>query len=76
MSEQKKESIGAWKKETSKGVVVNFTIEGKRYSMWQNGFKKEPKHPDYKIVEDTYTPTQQSVQTQAVETIEAEDLPF
>jgi len=32
MSEEKKK-YGAWKKETTKGIVINFTIEGKRYSM-------------------------------------------
>lgn len=54
MSEVEVKKIGAWKKETSKGVVVNFTIEGVRYSMWENKFKKESKHPDYQIYIDTY----------------------
>jgi hypothetical protein len=44
--------IGAWKKQTSKGEVISFTIEGKRYSMWLNTYKKEDKHPDFNIVED------------------------
>ena len=38
MSEEKKK-YGAWKKETSKGEVINFSIEGKRYSMWVNTYK-------------------------------------
>ena len=41
MNEVEKIKIGAWKKETSKGVVINFTINGQRYSMWENKFKKE-----------------------------------
>ena len=49
---EKKESIGAWKKQTSKGEVISFTIEGKKYSMWANQHKKEDKHPDFKIYED------------------------
>lgn len=56
MSEVEVKKIGAWKKETSKGVVVNFTIEGVKYSMWENKFKKESKHPDYQIYVDTYKP--------------------
>lgn len=58
MNEVEKVKIGAWKKETSKGVVINFTINGQRYSMWENKFKKESKHPDYQIYEDTYKPTE------------------
>jgi uncharacterized protein (DUF736 family) len=48
--------IGAWKKQTSKGEVISFTIDGKRYSMWPNSFKKEDKHPDFNIVEDKPKP--------------------
>jgi len=47
-----KKTIGAWKKNTSKGEVISFTIDGKKYSMWINSFKKEDKHPDFNIVED------------------------
>jgi hypothetical protein len=47
-----KKTIGAWKKQTSKGEVISFTIEGKKYSMWVNTYKKEEKHPDFNIVED------------------------
>lgn len=54
-----KQSIGAWKKQTSKGEVINFTIEGKKYSMWVNAYKKDDKHPDFKIYEDTYKPKAQ-----------------
>ena len=39
MSEEKKK-YGAWKKETSKGIVISFSIEGKRYSMWENKYKE------------------------------------
>lgn len=44
--------IGAWKKQTSKGEVISFTIDGKKYSMWPNTYKKEAKHPDFNIIED------------------------
>ena len=47
-----KKSIGAWKRQTSKGEVVGFTIDGKKYTMWPNSFKKESKHPDFNITED------------------------
>jgi uncharacterized protein (DUF736 family) len=47
-----KKTIGAWKKQTSKGEVISFTIDGKKYSMWVNTYKKEDKHPDFNIVED------------------------
>lgn len=47
-----KKTIGAWKKQTSKGEVISFTIEGKKYSMWVNTYKKEDKHPDFNIIED------------------------
>jgi len=44
--------IRAWKKQTKVGEVISFTIEGKKYSMWQNKYKKEDKHPDFNITED------------------------
>jgi hypothetical protein len=55
--------IGAWKKtiNTKNGeqTIVSFTIDGKRYTMWPNKFKKEAKHPDYQITEDNYEPKPQ-----------------
>ena len=53
MSEEKKK-YGAWKKQTTKGEVISFTIEGKRYSMWVNKYKDKTSHPDYQIYEDNY----------------------
>ena len=53
MSEEKKK-YGAWKKETSKGIVISFSIEGKRYSMWENKYKDKNSHHDYQIYEDNY----------------------
>jgi hypothetical protein len=53
MAEEKKK-YGAWKKETTKGIVISFTIEGKRYSMWENKYKEKNSHPDYQIYEDLY----------------------
>ncbi len=58
-------SIGAWKKQTPKGEVINFTINGQRYSMWPNGKKSNEKQPDFNIIEDNYVPQQpQYVQPQ------------
>ncbi len=51
-------SIGAWKKQTPKGEVINFTINGQRYSMWPNGKKSNEKQPDFNIIEDNYVPQQ------------------
>lgn len=63
--------IGAWKKQTSKGEVISFKIEGKRYSMWVNTYKKEDKHPDFNIVEDKPFNNENNTKT-----TEAGDLPF
>jgi len=60
-NEEVKRPIGAWKKQTTKGVVISFTINGAKFSMWENKYKKEEKHPDYNIVEDTYKPIIQIV---------------
>jgi len=54
MSNEVKKKYGAWKKATPKGEVINFTIEGKKYSMWVNAYKTEAKHPDFQIYEDNY----------------------
>jgi len=60
-----KKKYGAWKKQTAKGEVISFTIEGKKYSMWVNTYKTESKHPDFQIYEDNY-----------VNKNETKDLPF
>jgi len=49
-------SIGAWKKQTPRGEVVNFTINGQRYNMWVNTKKSNDKQPDFNILEDNYVP--------------------
>ena len=55
MSEEKKK-YGGWLKSTANGDVINFTIEGKKYNMWKNKYKKpESNQPDYQIYEDNYT---------------------
>jgi len=66
MSEVKKESIGAWKRTTPKGEVINFTINGQRYNMWVNSYKDKPAQPDFKIYEDNYVaPTETQPQQQS-----------
>ena len=60
-----KKRYAAWKKQTAKGEVISFAIEGKKYSMWVNTYKTESKHPDFQIYEDNY-----------VNKNETKDLPF
>lgn len=60
MSNEVKKKYGAWKKITAKGEVINFTIEGKKYSMWVNTYKTEAKQPDFQIYEDNYVKTDAS----------------
>lgn len=75
MNEVKK--YGAWKKETAKGEVINFSIEGVKYSMWKNSYKKEDRHPDYQIYIDTYKPNAEAKKEyNNINKQEAEDSPF
>lgn len=55
--ETKKEGIPAWKKTTPKGEVINFTINGVKYNMWANQYKKADNHPDYKIYVNDWVAT-------------------
>lgn len=77
---EKKQSYGAWKKSTSKGEVIEFTIDDKRYSMWMNQYKKpESKEPDFKIYINDYKPKAEAKKEYAgpVNQQESEDnLPF
>jgi hypothetical protein len=57
--ENKEWSTGAWKKQTQKGEVINFTINNVKYSMWVNNYKKEEKQPDFKIFVNNFKPTEQ-----------------
>ena len=58
---------------TAKGEVISFTIEDKKYSMWVNTYKKESRHPDYQIFEDTYVMPPKEVQTNNQESIPIHD---
>jgi len=58
--EEKKWSTGAWRKQTAKGEVINFTINDVKYSMWVNSYKKEEKQPDFKIFVNDFKPTEQT----------------
>jgi hypothetical protein len=53
---EKTNKIGAWKKTTSKGEVIEFTINGQRYSMWSNPYKKAENQPDFNIIPNDYKP--------------------
>jgi hypothetical protein len=74
---ENKIKFGAWKKATSKGEVIEFTINGQRYSMWQNPYKKEEKHPDYNIFPNNFVPKAESKQEYVnQQEHEDKDLPF
>lgn len=60
MQNEQRKRFGAWKKQTSKGEVINFTINGQKYSMWHNTRKQKPTDPDFNILEDNYQPQQQA----------------
>jgi hypothetical protein len=49
-------SIGAWKRQTPRGEVINFTINGQKYNMWPNSKKTKESQPDFNILEDNYVP--------------------
>ena len=56
---EKKQSIGAlWIKQVNGKQLLSGSVEidGKtvKISCWANDYKKEDKHPDYKIYLDTY----------------------
>lgn len=59
---ENKIKFAAWKKATAKGEVIEFTINGQRYSMWPNTYKKEDKHPDYNIFPNDYKPKAEAKQ--------------
>jgi len=59
---ENKNKIGAWKKATSKGEVIEFTINGQRYSMWSNPYKKQDNHPDFNIIPNDYKPKAETKQ--------------
>lgn len=71
MTDEKKLSFGAWKRQTAKGEVINFAINGTRYSMWANSYKSDDKQPDFKIYVNEYV-AQTETQLTEVKT----DLPF
>ena len=70
---EKKWSAGAWKKQTAKGEVINFTIENVKYSMWVNAYKTEDKQPDYKIYVNDFN-TENKTNSKPKE--DTESLPF
>lgn len=72
MSEEKKISFGAWKRQTAKGEVINFAIDGTRYSMWVNSYKTDEKQPDYKIYINDYVAPESTTNNSQ----NTNDLPF
>jgi hypothetical protein len=69
MSEEKKK-YGAWKKQTPKGEVINFTIDGQKYNMWVNTYKKKETEPDFQIYENNY------IKPEGIQPIVNDDLEF
>jgi hypothetical protein len=74
----------AWVKEidtkAGKQKILSVTIGEKRYTFFKNGFKTEPKHPDYVVYEDNYTPQQKEntpiVNNTLTDEPDGNDLPF
>ena len=71
MTDEKKLSFGAWKRQTAKGEVINFAINGVRYSMWANSYKSDDKQPDFKIYINEYVAPGETQLTES-----KTDLPF
>lgn len=80
----------AWLKEidtkNGKQKILSVQIGDKRFTLFKNSYKTEPKHPDYVVYEDNYQP-QEKQQATAQETKEykpsiltdepdSNDLPF
>jgi uncharacterized protein (DUF736 family) len=93
MSEEKKQPIGAlWDKRTKNGELFmtgTVTIDGTehRLAIWGNRYKKEDKHPDWRVFIDTYEPSQRTttpapratpapIDVPATQPMEDDDLPF
>lgn len=70
-------SIGAlWLKESQKGQqYFTGTIDGKRIVVYANGYKKEPKHPDFVIYEDKREPNKKII-VNAPSQQQTDDIPF
>ena len=72
----------AWRKvvTTKNGEVeiLSITIGDKRFSAWPNIYKKEgERSPDYRLVEDTYTPKAEAAKPAPAKFAgQNEDLPF
>ena len=72
-----KESVGAiWKKtiNTKDGAkeILSIQIGDKKYTAWTNDYKKEQKHPDFKIFVDDY----QKPNNEQATKLSDDDLPF
>ena len=71
------QSAGAiWKKtintKNGKAEILSIQIGDKKYTAWVNDYKKEAKHPDYKVFEDNYKPSEPTQEKQDPQ----DDLPF
>lgn len=76
MSDKKKPSGSAYKKQTSKGEVINLVIDGKRYNMWPNSYKTDANQPDFKIFEDNYVKNTEQTVNESIKPVGGSDLPF
>jgi hypothetical protein len=81
----KSNKVGAaWVKEidtkAGKQKILSVTIGEKRYTLFKNGYKEQPKHPDYVVYEDNYTPQQKEntpiVNNTLTDEPDGNDLPF
>lgn len=81
MSEQKEKSIGGfWKKEKNDKKYMSGVIEinGEKSNVviFQNGYKKEEKHPDYVMYLSKKSGQTLSTQPTTQVTEQAEEMPF
>ena len=65
MSSQQRDEIPAWKNTSKKGgEYVSFTIDGRRYSMFENTKKKDGSNqPDYLILRSPESSSGEEPQT-------------
>jgi hypothetical protein len=84
----KAQKVGAaWVKEidtkAGKQKILSVTIGKKRYTLFKNSYKEQPKHPDYVVYEDNYTPKEKHESDYAInkssiltDEPDGNDLPF
>lgn len=81
MDEKKKDCGAMWWHTSQKGTRYlsgNIEIDGKKHQivMFENSYKEQEKHPDYKIYPSTPRGDQVSDQAETVAKVFQDDIPF